>query len=107
VRLQIVGAANACVGHDRRAAAGFVGRRSVPIATAATACRAVERVVGAELMSHLVDYVVNVESIAGRRGRTGNAARLATGYAHHAQTSNATHARAEHVTDVVVGVPDD
>ena len=64
MRLQVVGAADAGVGHDRRAAARFVGGVAGAVAAAAGAGLRVERVVAAELVAHLVGDVVDVEAIA-------------------------------------------
>ena len=68
--LQVVGAANAGVGHDRRAAAGLVGGGGAAIAVAAGVGAAVERVPRPKLMPHLVRDVVNVKAVADRLQKT-------------------------------------
>ena len=69
VRLLVVGQADARVGHDRLAAAGLDGGRSVAVAARAVELVAVERVVPAELVAHLVrDVVDRVQVADGSRG---------------------------------------
>ena len=63
------------VGHDRRAGARLDRRRR--LVAAAVRLRAVERVVAAELVAHLVRDVVDGEEVADRRREAGAAARLA------------------------------
>ena len=105
--LQVVGAANPGVGHDRGAAAGFVGGGGAAIAVAAGVGAAVERVRGAKLMAKLVGNVVNVERIADRRIGARLALGLESGHAGHANASHSTARGAEDVADIVVGSADD
>jgi hypothetical protein len=106
MRLQVVRAADAGVGHDRRAAARLVGRRAVAIAAGTVAERAVEGVVASELMAHLVRDEIDVEIVAGGIGQAGRAASLAAAAADDAESSDAAAAGREHVADVVVGRAD-
>ena len=107
VGLQVVGAADSGVRHDRRAAAGFVGGGGAAIAVAAGIGAAVERVRRAELMAELVGDVVNVERIAHRRVGAGLALGLEAGHAGDADARQAAARSAEHVADVVIGAADD
>ena len=65
VVLDILGVADAGVGHDGGAAAWFEGRGGSAVA-AAGAAGCVEGVGGAKLMAHLVCDVVDVEGVADR-----------------------------------------
>ena len=101
VRLQVVQAADAGVGHDRGAGARLDRVRAAAVA-AAVGQRAVEGVVAVELMTHLVGHVVDGEVVADRRGQAGAAARLVAA-ADDAEAGDAA-ARVAHrdVADVVV-----
>ena len=104
VRLEVLGAADAGVGHDRGAAARLIGRRAVAVA-AAFGGGAVEGVIAAELVPHLVGHVVDVEAVADRIGLAGDAPRLAA-RARHVEIGDPAAAGRDDVADVVVGRAD-
>src|ERR1035441_49176 len=64
VGLEVIGAANAGIGHDRRAAARLVGGGGAAVAVAAGIGAAVERGRGAKLMADLVGHVINIKGIS-------------------------------------------
>jgi hypothetical protein len=59
VRLQIVAVTNACVGHNRAAAARLYGAGGCPLRAKTVASRAIKRVRGTELVTELVSDVVH------------------------------------------------
>ena len=76
MRLEVVLAADARVGHHRRAGAGLDRGAAVAVAATAVGQGAVEGVVAAELVAHLVGDVVDGEEVALRLGQPGAAASL-------------------------------
>nr|GEU28415.1 hypothetical protein [Tanacetum cinerariifolium] len=102
VSLQVVGAANAGVRHDRRAAARLHRRAVVAVAARAIAVDAVERVVAGELVTQLVRDIVDRVKVAHRGRQAGAPLRLGGG-AHHAQAGNTAAVQAQRdMTHVVV-----
>ena len=108
VRLQVVLPADAGVGHDRRAASP--ARPTSPalrLPPEQLRCGAVEGVVAAELVAHLVRDVVDGEEVALRLGQAGAAAALVVA-ADDAEAGDAAAVDAERdVADVVVGGADE
>ena len=101
-RLQVVAAADAGVGHYRRARTRLVSSAGVAIAGAA-ALAAVERVVAAKLVPHFVGHVVDIESIAHGVRNARFARRFQRGVAYYAHVGQPAAGRAEHVANVEVG----
>src|SRR5262249_25314212 len=91
---------------DGRAAPRLPRRPRVPVPAAAGTGGPVEAVVPAVLVAHLVGHVVDVEVVSHRVAEAGHAHGLLAVHAHDAQAGDAAAAGAEHVADVVVGVPD-
>ncbi len=106
VGLEVLRAADTRVRHDRRPASRLVGGRCVPVPAGAGAEAAVERVVPAELVPHLVRDVVDPERVSGRGRPAGHAARLRAGAADDPQARDPPAAGREDVPDVVVRAPD-
>ena len=99
--LQVVAAADARVGHYRRARAHFEGRAGVAVAAAA-ALRAGKRMVAPKLVPHLVRHVVNIKGVAHRVGHPGFARGLQRGVANHPHVGQPAPGRAEYMADVVI-----
>ena len=74
--LQIVRQADARVGHDRGATAGLDRVGGAAVAAGAVELVAVEGVIAAELVAHLVRHVVHGVEVADRRRDAGAAASL-------------------------------
>ena len=107
MRLLVVGQADARVGHDRLAAARFDGGRPIAVAARAVELVAVERVVAAELVAHLVCDVVDRVEVADR-GRDARAAARLVRAADDAEVGDAATGLAEReMADVVVARADD
>ena len=104
--MQILRRADARVGLNGSARAGFPGSAGVAVAAPARAGAAIEGVVAAELVAHLVRHVVDIERVADGGARAGQAARFLVADAHHAQARYAAAAGPHEVTDVVVGRAD-
>ena len=106
--MQVIGrAADASVSHNRGSRAGLPGRTGVAVAARAASRIAIEGVVAGKLVAHLVRYIVDIESVALRAGRTCDSAGFAGRVAHHAEVGDAAAARAHDVADIVVGRADD
>ncbi len=107
VGLEVLRPADSRVRHDRRAAAGLIGGRRVAVPAAAGARAAVERVVPAELVPHLVGDVVDPERVSGRvRASARHALRLPARRADHAGVGDAPASCGVDVADVVVRAAD-
>ena len=107
VRLLVVGQADARIGHDRLAAAGLDRGRPVAVAAGAVELVAVERVVAAELVAHLVRDVVDRVEVSDR-GRDARAAACLVRAADDAEIGDAAAGLAEReMADVVVARADD
>ncbi len=107
VRLLVVGQADACVGHDRLAAAGLDRGRAGAVPAGAVQLVAVEGVVARKLVAHLVGDVVDRVQVADR-SRDARAAAGLVRAAHDAEVGDAAARLAEReVADVVAARTDD
>ena len=105
--LQIVREADACISHDRGAAAWLHRGGRVAVAARAVELVAVEGMVAAELVAHLMRHVVYGVEVTGRRRDAGAAASLVRA-AHDSQVGDAAAGLAKcEVADVVIRRADD
>ena len=75
VGLDVLRAADARIGLNGGAAARLIRRRGIP-AAGATPFVAIEGMIGAPLMAHLMRHKIDIEGISGRTGKPRNAARF-------------------------------
>ena len=107
LRLKGLAPAEAGVGHNRRAAGGLVSAKCVPSTHNATArCRSIKRVPCAELMTHLVCDVIDVETVADRRTQTRFTLCFVRGVAENGAIGSASSACPENVADIVISRAD-
>ena len=104
-KCNVLGSAESRVRHDRRSAPRLVGRRGAPVRTAVSLV-SVERVMGAELVPHLMGHQECIP-LAGRADGRGDASGLPVGNADAGEVRDPAGTGPEDVAVVVVRDADD
>jgi hypothetical protein len=106
VFLEVVVPTDACISLDRRPTSRLERRCLVP-EVPATLERSIERMIGIELMPHLMGDVVDIERIADGVDGTSHALAFPSRLAGHAKLRQPPGARAERMPEIIVTISDD